>query len=114
MCGCSVSGSMKNFTSMLPLRPASGFLSSRPLCFLRRFAGGQLFAPAGGFVGLALGVVKLHQALQGLGKTRQRLRRYRLLALFHASVAFLEQRLGVGIFLLAEQTAAQLGLCVEG
>src|SRR5690242_14805345 len=72
-----------------------------------------LCTPQGGLVGLAPGVVKLHEPLESLGlgwlATRGNLR----CALPHPFVACHQQWLGAGVLFLAEQTAAEQRLSVE-
>src|SRR5262249_55671527 len=73
----------------------------------------QLFPPPVRFGLVVLGVVELHQPLQGLDQAAPGVLWYPGLALFNPPVALLQQRPGVGVFLLAQQRGAAQGSGVE-
>src|SRR5436190_1538652 len=67
---------------------------------------GQLLFPFGGFLRLARGFVKLHEALKSFLHARFAAGWNSVLSLLHALVTREQQRLGLGVFLLPEQAAA--------
>ena len=67
----------------------------------------EAFPPFGGLVRLAPGVVELDDPLGGLGQAFLGLRWDLGFAGLHSLVTLHEQRLGLGVFLLAEQAGAE-------
>ena len=84
----------------------------------RRRGGRRILRPLGlpllDFVRLVRGGVELDEPVEGLGEADAGLRRDRLLPLLHPLVAFPQERFGLGVFLLAQQGAAEQRLRVEG
>lgn len=93
---------------MLSSRAASPSGQVFRCCLLR-----QLLPPFGGFVFLVGAVVQIDEALNRFGQADLALGGDVGLVLFHAFVAGQEQRFGLGVFLLAEQAAAEQRLGVE-
>ena len=88
-----------------PGDPAVAGQRGFPLGFLR-LEGFQLFLPLGGLVESVRGFVELHEALKGFLQAHSVLGWNPVLALLHALVASEQERLGLGVLLLTQQTSA--------
>src|SRR5262245_26358679 len=74
----------------------------------------QLLPPLHRFILLVPGVVELHQPLQRLGQACLDVRRDLGRALLQPVVTLQEQRLGLGVLLLAQEAPAELRPGIEG
>src|SRR6516165_8539103 len=74
----------------------------------------QLLSPSRSVAGLSGLLIELHEALEGLSQAVSALRRDCCLAPLHSFVAGQQQRLGIGVFFLAQERAAELRFGVEG
>ncbi len=88
-------------------------LSLRGSCLLSRFDRLQVLSPFCSFVLLVRGLIQSHRSLAGCDQAGLAAGRDRLRAVLHALIGLQQQGLGVGVFLLTEQSAAEQGPRVE-